>query len=102
MVNDELISLCRTVVAAIQDTDSFDARQLRRLILHIVPQLLVEIDILGGMLGSMRLPDPPPVPKVVEGRVEKAAVEVTAERRTTRKVPRASSRTARKKKARRK
>jgi hypothetical protein len=79
MVNKELIDLCRTVVAAIQDTDSFEAPQLKRLLLHIVPQLLVEIDILGGVLESMRLPGQPSVPKHVEVAVEKAAVRVASE-----------------------
>lgn len=55
MVNAELIDLCRTVVAAIQDTDSFEAPQLRRLLLHIVPQLLTEIDILCGVVEMYRL-----------------------------------------------
>lgn len=53
MVNKELVELCRTVVAAIQEADTFDAAQLRRLLLHIVPQLLTEIDILGGALESV-------------------------------------------------
>ena len=53
MVNEELISLCRTVVAAIQDTDSFEAPQLRRLLLHIVPQLLTEIEILATVAESL-------------------------------------------------
>ena len=59
MVNKELIDLCRLVVAAIQDTDSFNARQLKKLLLHIVPQLLAEIDILAAVAASLsELPDP--------------------------------------------
>lgn len=81
MVNQELIDLCRTVVAAIQDTDSFEKAQLRKLLLHIVPQLLTEIEILGGVLSSIRLPDPPE-PASTE-RLEKAAEKVVAERGTT-------------------
>jgi hypothetical protein len=95
MVNEELVSLCRTVVAAIQDTDSFDARQLRRLILHIVPQLLTELDILGGVLEGIRLPDPPAIPEVVEGRVEKAANAAVRSRHRAKKRP--ASKKARKK-----
>lgn len=53
MVNQELVELCRTVVAAIQEADTFEAPQLRRLLLHIVPQLLTEIDILGGALENL-------------------------------------------------
>lgn len=80
MVNTELIDLCRTVVAAITDTDSFEAPQLKRLLLHIVPQLLAEIDILSGVLASLRNPEPPAVPAEVEERVEQAAAPVVAER----------------------
>ena len=53
MVNKELIDLCRLVVAAIQDTDSFGAGQLKKLLLHIVPQLLAEIDILAAVASSL-------------------------------------------------
>ena len=53
MVNKELIDLCRLVVAAIQDTDSFNAMQLKKLLLHIVPQLLAEIDILAAVAESL-------------------------------------------------
>jgi hypothetical protein len=84
MVNAELIELCRTVIAAIQETDSFAAPQLRKLLLHIVPQLLTEIDILAGVLESLRRPEPA-VPKDVEKRVEAAAVEVAMERRPAKK-----------------
>lgn len=74
MVNNELIELCRTLVAAIQESNTFDAKQLRRLILHIVPQLMVEIDILSGVLEDLlsRKPEPE-VPVVVEEKIEKAA-----------------------------
>ncbi|NDE15614.1 hypothetical protein EBZ80_11860 [bacterium] len=74
MVNHELIELCRTLVAAIQESNTFDSKQLRRLILHIVPQLMVEIDILGGMLEEVlsRKPEAP-VPVIVEAKIEKAA-----------------------------
>jgi hypothetical protein len=81
MVNEELIDLCRTLVAAIQESNTFDVRQLRRLILHVVPQLLVEIDILGGMLESLRLPEPAvPVPEPVKQRLEQAAKVAVASR----------------------
>lgn len=53
MLNKELIDLCRTVVGAIQETDGFDSGQLRRLLLHIVPQLLAELDILANVLESV-------------------------------------------------
>jgi|688.fasta_scaffold32594_6 hypothetical protein len=74
MVNNELIELCRTLVAAIQESNTFDSKQLRRLILHIVPQLMVEIDILGGMLEDLlkRKPEPE-VPVIVEAKIEQAA-----------------------------
>ena len=70
MVNKELVDLCHTVIGAIQETDSFDASTLRKLLLHIVPQLLAELDILSRMLETVRLPDaeyppahPPESPK---------------------------------------
>lgn len=66
MINKELIDLCRTVVGAIQETDNFDASQLRRLLLHIVPQLLAELDILANVLESVlsqRMPVEPPEPE---------------------------------------
>jgi hypothetical protein len=53
MLNKELVDLCRTVVGAIQESDSFDSSQLRRLLLHIVPQLLAELDILANVLESV-------------------------------------------------
>ena len=53
MANEELIELCRTVIGAIQESDSFDTQQLRRLIIHIVPSLLAEIDILSNALDSL-------------------------------------------------
>lgn len=81
MVNKELIDLCRTLVAAIQESDNFDALYLRRILLHVVPQLMVEIDILGGLLEMLRLPDPEPeVPVIIEGRVEQAAKLAIASR----------------------
>jgi hypothetical protein len=81
MVNKELIDLCRTLVAAIQESNNFDALYLRRILLHVVPQLMVEIDILGGLLEMLRLPDPEPaVPVVVEGRIEQAAKRAIASR----------------------
>jgi len=57
MVNKELVDLCRTVIGAIQEADSFDSTTLRKLILHIVPQLLAELDILSRMLETVRLPE---------------------------------------------
>jgi hypothetical protein len=63
VINKELIDLCRTVVGAIQESDSFDASQLRKLLIHIVPQLLAELDILANVLESVlsqRMPVVPP------------------------------------------
>lgn len=86
MVNNELIELCRTLVAAIQESNTFDSKQLRRLILHIVPQLMVEIDILGGMLESLlsRKPEPE-VPVVVEAKMVQAAKAAVKSRPRTAK-----------------
>jgi hypothetical protein len=77
MVNQELIDLCRLVVAAIQDTDSFDSRQLRKLMLHIVPQLLAEIDILAAVAASASERAVEPVAEAKE-EVPPAAVEPPA------------------------
>lgn len=52
MINEQLITLCRTIVAAIQESDGLDAGQLRKLFLQVVPQLLTEIEILGNLLQS--------------------------------------------------
>lgn len=79
MVNQELIDLCRTVVAAIQDTDSFEKAQLRKILLHIIPQLLTEIEILGGVLGQMLDRKDPPEHAGTE-QLEAAAEKVVAER----------------------
>ena len=65
MINKELIDLCRTVVGAIQESDNFTSSQLRQLLLHIVPQLLAELDILANVLESVlsqRMPVEPPEP----------------------------------------
>ena len=65
MINKELIDLCRTVVVAIQESDNFTSSQLRQLLLHIVPQLLAELDILANVLESVlsqRMPVEPPEP----------------------------------------
>ncbi len=69
MVNKELIDLCRLVVAAIHDTDSFSSQQLKKLLLHIVPQLLAEIDILAAVAESLSL-DREEEAQVVEGACE--------------------------------
>jgi len=58
MVNRELVELCQTVIGAVQETDNFDAPTLRKLLIHIVPQLLAELDILSRILETVRLPDP--------------------------------------------
>lgn len=58
MVNRELVELCQTVIGAVQETDSFDAPTLRKLLIHIVPQLLAELDILSRILETVRLPEP--------------------------------------------
>lgn len=80
MINKELIDLCRTVVGAIQESDNFTASQLRQLLLHIVPQLLAELDILANVLESVlsqRMPvEPPelvpePAPEVSEPKPKK-------------------------------
>jgi hypothetical protein len=82
MVNKELIDLCRLVVAAIQDTNSFDVGQLRKLLLHIVPQLLAEIDILAAVVES--LSDRPDEPAVEPDAVEVAQSAPPAARRPVR------------------
>lgn len=61
MVNKELIELCQTVIGAVQETDNFDAPTLRKLLIHIVPQLLAELDILNRILETVRLPEPPTI-----------------------------------------
>jgi len=58
MVNRELVELCQTVIGAVQETDNFDAPTLRKLLIHIVPQLLAELDILSRILEVVRLPEP--------------------------------------------
>jgi hypothetical protein len=58
MVNRELVELCQTVIGAVQETDNFDAPTLRKLLIHIVPQLLAELDILGRILEAVQLPEP--------------------------------------------
>lgn len=47
MINSELISTARLLVAAVQDANDFSAEYLKKVILHLVPQLLGEIEILG-------------------------------------------------------
>lgn len=74
MVNKELIDLCRLVVAAIQDTDSFDSRQLKKLLLHIVPQLLAEIDILAAVASSLSANQEPVEPAAVPAQEEPSPV----------------------------
>lgn len=82
MVNKELIDLCRLVVAAIQDTDSFDARQLKKLLLHIVPQLLAEIDILAAVAASLsEKAEPEPEAPSVAAQPQPAASQSRRERR---------------------
>lgn len=54
MPNKELIDLCRLVIAAIQESDAFDAMHLKKLLLHIVPQLLAELDIMQQVLEMLR------------------------------------------------
>lgn len=81
MVNHELIELCRTVVGAIQESDSFDAAQLRRLLLHIVPQLLAELDILTNVLESVLSQQAP----VVVDEPESAALPEEPKKRKRRK-----------------
>lgn len=58
MVNKELIELCHTVIGAVQESNNLDAPILRKLLLHIVPQLLAELDILDRILETVRLPEP--------------------------------------------
>lgn len=63
MINKELVELCRTVIGAVQERNSLDATQLRKLMLHIVPQLLAELDIMANVLESVlsqRMPVAPP------------------------------------------
>lgn len=47
MINSELISTARLLVAAVQDANDFSAEYLKKVIVHLVPQLLGEIEILG-------------------------------------------------------
>jgi hypothetical protein len=51
MVNIELVDLCRLVVAAVRESDNFDAAYLKKLLIHIVPQLLAEIEIYDQLLS---------------------------------------------------
>ena len=69
MINDQLVQICRTVVAAVNDAKGLDAVQLRRLFLDIVPQLLTEIDILGNLLQSpFGVADVVVVPEIVAAK----------------------------------
>lgn len=85
MINDQLITLCRTIVAAIQESDGLDANQLRKLFLRVVPQLLSEIEILGNLLQSPfalapQEPDPLPMKAGQEQEARKAARKPAAKK----------------------
>lgn len=82
MVNRELVELCQLVIGAVQETDSFEASTLRKLLIHIVPQLLAELDILSRMLETVRLPEPQIVD---EGPREVLGAEAPAEDRKKRR-----------------
>jgi len=58
MVNEQLVTLTRAIVTAVRGTE-FDAEQLRKLFLRVVPELLAEIEILGNVTASALLPSPP-------------------------------------------
>jgi hypothetical protein len=49
VINQELVDTARLLVAAVQDSDGFSSEYLRKLIIHLVPQLLGEIDILANV-----------------------------------------------------
>ena len=65
MMNQELVDTARLLVAAVQDSDSFSSDYLRRVIIHLVPQLIGEIEILDRV-SALRLPDPVVVDAVDE------------------------------------
>jgi len=57
VINTELISTARLLVAAVQDANDFSAEYLKKVILHLVPQLLGEIEILGFLAnGALERP----------------------------------------------
>jgi hypothetical protein len=51
MVNEQLLTLARELVAAVRGAD-FTQPQLKRLFVRVVPQLLAEIEILSAALSS--------------------------------------------------
>ena len=73
MINQELVDTARLLVAAVQDSDGFSSEYLRKLIIHLVPQLLGEIDILANVAqaSASRFV----LPEITEAPEVKAAVE---------------------------
>lgn len=90
MINRELIETSRLLVAAVQESQEFSAEYLRKLVLHFVPLLLGEIEILAaiaesrtmGLAEALDLPDfevtvkelekaPEPAPSTPKGKKKK-------------------------------
>jgi hypothetical protein len=73
VINQELVDTARLLVAAVQDSDGFSSEYLRKLIIHLVPQLLGEIDILANVAqtSASRFA----LPGITEAPEVKAAVE---------------------------
>lgn len=65
MINQELVDTARLLVAAVQDANDFSADYLRKLIVHLVPQLLGEIEILANvaLMSERGLPAPVDIPE---------------------------------------
>jgi hypothetical protein len=74
MMNQELVDTARLLVAAVQDSDGFTTDYLRKLIIHLVPQLLGEIEILANVATSAAGRMPVYVP---EAPAEKEEAEPT-------------------------
>lgn len=93
MVNKELIDLCRLMVTAIGESDAFSAGQLKAMLLHIVPQLLAELDILSNVLDMLRpapdedppAPEPAPAAEAPPAPVEPARQKKTATKKRPKK-----------------
>lgn len=72
MVNQELIDLCRLMVAVVKESDNFTTPQLRAMLMNVVPRLLAELDILSAVLEMLR-----PQPKnEAESKVIDAVAEI--------------------------
>lgn len=51
-MNHELVDTARLLVAAVQDSDGFSSEYLRKLIVHLVPQLIGEVEILSQLASA--------------------------------------------------